>query len=150
MKHNPYTLQNPCSFRLSNCNGNILKGFFFFKIFVEPRSNLWGHWLTLFWTSCDPPHGFQSQGGSLTCTLTCLHVVSLRVMSGATPAFSTNRSVHCTSVYTAGPPSTSLMQTVEGRQWWVPTLGSSEIRSRDLILPAPQMNALSTRPRRLA
>ena len=22
-----------------------------------------------------PPHGFQSQGGSLTCTLTCLHAV---------------------------------------------------------------------------
>ena len=24
---------------------------------------------------CDPPHGFQSQGGSLTCILTCLHAV---------------------------------------------------------------------------
>ena len=61
---------------------------FFFKIFVGPRSILWGHWLPLFWTSCDPPYGFQSQGSSLASTLTCLHVVNLRVTSGATPAFS--------------------------------------------------------------
>ena len=40
--------------------------------FVEPMSILWGHWL---------PHGFQSQGGSLACTLNCL------VTSGVTPAF---------------------------------------------------------------
>ena len=24
---------------------------------------------------CDLPHGFQSQGGSLTCSVTCLHAV---------------------------------------------------------------------------
>ena len=42
--------------------------------------------LPLFWTLCDPPHGFQSQGGSLIC----LHVMNLRVTSGATPDFSTN------------------------------------------------------------
>ena len=54
---------------------------------------------------CDPPHGFQSQGGSLSCTLTCLCAVNPRVTSGATPAFSTNSGVHCISVYTAGPPS---------------------------------------------
>ena len=24
---------------------------------------------------CDPPHGIQSQGGSLICPLTCLHDV---------------------------------------------------------------------------
>ena len=64
--------------------------FGFFLIFVGPRYILWGHWLPLFWTSCDPLHGFQSQDGSLTCSLTCLHVVNLRVMSGATPVFSTN------------------------------------------------------------
>ena len=64
-----------------------------------------GQLLPIFWTSCDPPHGFQSQGGSLACTFTCLHAVNLRVMFGATPAFSTNRGVHCISVYTAGPPS---------------------------------------------
>ena len=28
--------------------------------------------LPLFWTFCDPSHGFQSQGGPLTCTLTCV------------------------------------------------------------------------------
>ena len=77
----------------------------FLNYFVRLRSILWSHWLPLFWTSCDPPHGFQSQGGSLTCTLTRLPAVNLRVMSGATPAFSTNRGVHCTSVYTAGMPS---------------------------------------------
>ena len=63
----------------------------FFYIFVGPRSILWSHWLPLFWTSCDPPNGFQSQGGSLARILTCLHVVNLSVTSGATPAFSTNR-----------------------------------------------------------
>ena len=45
--------------------------------FVGPRSILWSHWLPLFWTLRDPFHGLQSQGGSLTCTLTCLHAVNL-------------------------------------------------------------------------
>ena len=83
-------------------------------------SILRGHWLPLFWTSCDPPHGFQSQGGSLTYTLTCLCVVNLRVMSGTIPASSTNRGVHCISMYT----------TAKGRQQWTLTFGSSEIQSR--------------------
>ena len=47
---------------------------------------------------CVPPHGFQIQCGSLACTLTCLHVVNLRFMCGITPAFSTNRGVHCINV----------------------------------------------------
>ena len=42
------------------------------------------------------------------------------------------------------------MQAAEGRQWQMLTLGSSEIRSRNLILPARQANALSTQPRWLA
>ena len=58
-----------------------------------------GPLIALFWTSCDPRHGLQSQGGSLTCTLTCLRAMNPRVTSGATPVFSTNRGVHCTSVY---------------------------------------------------
>ena len=53
----------------------------------------------------DPPHGIQSQGGSLTCTLTCLCTVNQWAMSGATPAFSNNRGVHCITMYTAGLPS---------------------------------------------
>ena len=73
--------------------------------FVGPRSILGGHWFPLFLTSCNPSHGFQSQGGSLTCTLTCLCTVNLRVTSGATPAFSTNRGVHCISMCTASPPT---------------------------------------------
>ena len=42
-----------------------------------------GTLITSFCTLCDPLHGFQSQSGSLTCTLTCLHAVNLRVKSGA-------------------------------------------------------------------
>ena len=76
-----------------------------FLIFVGPRSILWCHWLLLFWTLYDPPHGFQSQGG---CTLTCLHMVNLRVMSGVTSGFLTNKGVHWISVYTADSPSRHL------------------------------------------
>ena len=48
------------------------------------------------------PIGIQSQGGSVT--------------SGATPAFSTNKGVHCISVYAAGPPSRHPLckQRIEG------------------------------------
>ena len=60
--------------------------------------------MLLFWTSCVLPHGFQSQSGYLACTLSCLHAVILKVTTGATPAFSTNRGVHCISVYTAWQP----------------------------------------------
>ena len=76
------------------------------------------------------PMGFKARVVLLTYTLTSLHAVNLRVMSGATTVFSTNRGVHCISVYTAGPPSRHpLMQAVESRQWWMLTFGSSEIRS---------------------
>ena len=56
---------------------------------------------------CDPSHGFQSQDGSLICTITCLCAVNLGVMSGATPTFSTNRGVLC-------------------RWQWIANLGNSE------------------------
>ena len=75
--------------------------FFFLNFLSGPRSILWSHWLLLFWTSCVLPHGFQIQSGYLACTLSCLHAVILKVTSGATPAFSTNRGVHCISVYMA-------------------------------------------------
>ena len=78
--------------------------FFFFNFLSGPRSILWSHWLLLFWTSCVLPHGFQIQSGYLACTLSCLHAVILKVTSGATPAFSTNRGVHCISMYTAWQP----------------------------------------------
>ena len=39
---------------------------------------------------------FQIQSGYLTCTLSCLRAVILKVTTGVTPAFSTNRGVHCT------------------------------------------------------
>ena len=45
------------------------------KIFIGPRFILWDPCFRL----CDPPHGFQSQSGSVTC----LHAVNLRVKSGA-------------------------------------------------------------------
>ena len=86
--------------------------------FVGPRSILWGHWLSLFWTSCDPPHGFQSQGGYLTCIFTYLCTVNLSVMSGTTPVFSTNRGCTlCKCVYSRPTFWSSLVQAVKGRQW---------------------------------
>ena len=42
-----------------------------------------GPLIPLFWTSGDVCPGFQSQGGSFVCFLTC---VILRFTSGATPA----------------------------------------------------------------
>ena len=97
--------------------------------------------LPLFSTSCETrhvcqilkPHGFQSQGCSLTCAHTCLRTVNLRVTSGATSAYSTNRSVHCfLCVYGRLASRTSLMQAPEGRQWWIANMGSSEISGRPL------------------
>ena len=52
---------------------------------------------------CDPLHGFQRQGGSFTCTRTCLPTVNL--MSDATSAFPANKGVNCISMYTADSPS---------------------------------------------
>ena len=46
-----------------------------------------------------PSPWVSKQGGSLACTLTCLHAVNLRATSGTTTALSTNRGVHCISVY---------------------------------------------------
>ena len=94
---------------LSNClliysRERIFLFFFFFNFLSGPRSILWSHWLLLFWTSCVLPHGFQIQSGYLACTLSCLHAVILKVTSGATPAFSTNRGVHCISMYMAWWP----------------------------------------------
>ena len=48
----------------------------FFLFFLGPL-------IPLLWTSGDVCPGFQSQGGSLACFLTC---VFLRCTSGATPA----------------------------------------------------------------
>ena len=42
-----------------------------------------GPLISLFWTSGNVCPGFQSQGGSLTCTLSCLHAMD---SSGVTPA----------------------------------------------------------------
>ena len=66
------------------------------------------HWLfsqtnkqlaSVFWTLGVLPHEFQIKSSSLTCTLSYLHVVILKVMSGVIPAYSTNRGVHCKHVY---------------------------------------------------
>ena len=53
-------------------------GVHFLKVFVGPRSILWGHWYPLFRTSDDSAHGFQSQGGFIACVLLLLaHQLSL-------------------------------------------------------------------------
>ena len=97
------------------------------------------------------PWGFSSQGGSLPFTLTCLCTVNLKVMSGATPTFSTNRDEHCISVYITDPPSRTIPHASRGEQAMVDAnLGSIEIRSRELGLSARQVHRLSTPPRWLA
>ena len=62
---------------------------------------------------------------ALSCIITCLQTMNLRVASGTTPAFSTNRGVHCVSVYTAGSSCAAV--------------------KFDLGLPARQATMLSTR-----
>ena len=75
---------------------------FVFKIFsLDQGPFLWRHWLLLFWTLCVLPHGFQIQSEYIACTLSCLCAVILKVTTGVTPVFSTNRGVHCISVYMA-------------------------------------------------
>ena len=86
--------------------------------FKHKQGSLWGiFFLFLFfvWTKvyfvepliapvldlvCVLPHGIQIQSGYLVCTLSRLHAMILKVTTGATPSFSTNRGVHCISVYT--------------------------------------------------
>ena len=101
-------------------------GFFFFvNIFVGPRSILLSHLLRPFWNSCDPPHGFQSQGGlSPAILLACLLAVILRVMSSTTPAFSSNRGVRYKCVYSRLTFQTSLTPAKEERQHWDTNPGS--------------------------
>ena len=48
--------------------------------------------------------GFKSRV-DLACTHSCLRAVIPKVTSGATSAFSTNKGVHCITVYTAWQPS---------------------------------------------
>ena len=75
----------------------------FFKIFC---------WTKVYFEATDCPHfglhvtlsiGFKARWFS--GLLTCLRMVNLKLISGATPAFSTTSGVHCISVYTAGLPS---------------------------------------------
>ena len=116
------------------------------EFFIGPRFILRDHWLPLFWTLCDPLHGFRRQDGSFACTLTCFHAVDLRVTSGATP-FSTNRSVNCkVCTQQACPldiphasssdlhclPSTACMRNVQKQR-----LGSSDLRppSQQMSMP---------------
>ena len=98
----------------------LCKKQFFNKFLFEPRSILWSHWLLLFWTSCVLPHGFQIQSGYLACILSCLCAVILKVTTGVTPAFSTNRGVHCISVYTVWLARllSHALEFEPPTQWW--------------------------------
>ena len=54
-----------------------------FKVFVGPRSILWGHWYPLFWTWDDLPMGFKARVGLSSPALFChLHTMIFRVISG--------------------------------------------------------------------
>ena len=76
--------------------------FFFFLNFCRTQVLFVGPLIPLFWTSGDVCPGFQSQGGFPHLRASSpAHNGFLRFTSGATPAFSTNRGVHCISVYTA-------------------------------------------------
>ena len=76
----------------------------FFKIFVGPRSILWGSLIApivaFVWSS-----PWVSKPGWFSCLNSHLHTVNLTFTSGATPAFPTNKDVHCTSLHSAGSPS---------------------------------------------
>ena len=91
------------------------------KFLFGPRLIWWSPWLLLFWTLCVLPHGFQIRSGYLAaCTLSCLCAVILKVTTGATPAFSTNRGVRCISMYMAW--LARLLSHASGfeppTQWW--------------------------------
>ena len=72
---------------------------FFKHIFVRPGS-IFGPLITpYFGLHVTPPIGFKARVVlSPVDTLACLHVMILRVTSGATPAFSTCWSVRCKSM----------------------------------------------------
>ena len=59
-----------CVYTFRHCARYCQK--FFFKNFCRTRVLFVGQLIALFWTSGDVCPGFQSQGGSLTCTLSCL------------------------------------------------------------------------------
>ena len=75
--------------------------FIFLKIFCRTQVLFVGPLIPLFWTSGEVCPGFQSQDGfPHLCASSPVHNGFLRFTSGATPAFSTNRGVHCISLYT--------------------------------------------------
>ena len=95
--------------------------FFFLNNFCKAQVLFVGPLIPLFWTSGDVCPGFQSQGGfPHLCASSPAHNGFLRFTSGATPAFSTNRGVHCISVYTAW--LARLLSHASGfeppTQWW--------------------------------
>ena len=105
--------------------------FCFFQLFVGPWSILWGPLITfiLDWTlPMTLAMGFKARVVLLHALSLCLLVVNLRVMSGATPAFSTI-GVYTVQVYIQHaclpdiPHAGSGGQTDEFLIW-----GSSEIR----------------------
>ena len=110
---------------------SIMKFFCFFKKFLLDQGPFCGATDCPYFGLCVTlPMGFKARGGSLACTLICLHAVNLRVTSGATPAFSNNRGVHCIGgVYTTGPPSghPSCQQRMAGNG------GCSEIMNNEVF-----------------
>ena len=75
----------------------------FLKVFVGPRPILWSNWLLLDFMC---PSSWISNPEWISCLHSfLLCAVMPKVTSSATPAFSTNRGVHCISMYTAWQPS---------------------------------------------
>ena len=97
-----------------NITSTLFFLFFFLKFCRGPL-------IPLFWTSGDVCPGFQSQGGFPHLHASSpVHNRFLRFTSDATPAFSTNRGVHCISLYMAW--LARLLSHAPGfepsTQWW--------------------------------
>ena len=60
---------------VKNSWGSYAFFFSFFLNFCRTRVLFVGSLIPLFWTSGDVYSGFQSQGGFLTCSLSCLHAI---------------------------------------------------------------------------
>ena len=68
------------------------------RIFVQPGFILWCHWLPLYWTN---PMGFKTRLVTWSLAYPC---VEPKDHAWCYTCLSTNRGVHCLSVYTAGLP----------------------------------------------
>ena len=108
---------------------------FVFLIFYRTQALFVGPLIPLFWTSGDVCPGLQSQGGFPRLRASSpVHNGFLRFTSGATPAFSTNRGVHCISVYKAWLARLLSHASLWGKPIRVPLLIESVLSSNVSVM----------------